>query len=69
MLHWGTVRAMAKRQPKPVLSDPAGDALEMVEQATSEEAEILSDLDKAGKEPAARRKPNPARKSPVRRKR
>jgi hypothetical protein len=47
---------MAKRPRKPALSDPAADALAVVEQATAEEAEILSDLDAAAKNPSSRKK-------------
>ena len=54
---------MAKRVRKPVLSDPAADALEVVEQATAEEAEILSDLDAAAKIRNRRRR-RPQREKP-----
>jgi hypothetical protein len=60
---------MAKRERKPALSDPADDALDTLEQAGADEAEILRDLAKAGKEPATRRTPKPAPKAPARRKR
>ena len=54
---------MAKRVRKPTLSDPAADALEVVEQATAEEAEILSDLDAAAKHPQSPTKKSTARKT------
>ncbi len=54
---------MAKRVRKPVLSDPAADALEVVEQATAEEAEILSDLDAAAKNSKSPQKKTAARKA------
>jgi hypothetical protein len=54
---------MAKPARKPVLSDPAAGALEVVEQATAEEAEILSDLDAAAKRPKSPQKKTAARKT------
>lgn len=47
---------MTKRSRKAPLSDPADDALEVVEQATAEEAEILRDIDDGEKHSSAAEK-------------
>lgn len=50
---------MTKRSRKAPLTDPADDALEVVEEATAEEAEILRDIDDGEKHSSSAKKDAP----------
>jgi hypothetical protein len=51
---------MTKRSRKAPLSDPADDALAVVEEATAEEAEILRDIDDGEKDSSSTKKVEPS---------